>query len=247
MIIFFTLLLLAVNLLQVRAFDCDFRVLSYYLENDRLSDFNMHIVNCQIFAYAVGSDDVEALLKSATQKGLIPQVMAFLVHHQQSIRFEQIMLLFLDAVIRMEDWGLFELLIETIKPPFALKVAASTGSFEHMRWLIQRGWSLEYADDRGISVLKAAISSGNIDTVQFLIDQGVDTSTGSPLGYAIYCRNFDAAERLLRHGADITAVHHGHSLLQSAIATGDTKLISLINCRLLRLTMLLTHQIDSTQ
>lgn len=194
MILFFTLLLLTANLLPVRAFDCDFRILSYYLENDRLNDFNMHMTNCQIFTYSVGSDDVEALLRSALQKGRIPQVMTFLQHHQQSTRFERIMSLFLEAAMRIEDWSIFEQLIETFQPPFALIVAASIGSVDHMRWLIQRGWPLEYEDVTGISVLKAAIRSGNREALQFVIDQGVDVNTRSPLHYAV----FGLIMRLLR-------------------------------------------------
>lgn len=71
--------------------------------------------------------------------------------------------------------------------------------------------------------------------MQFVIDQGVDVNTGSPLHYAVVWRNYEAAVMLLRHGADITAISDKKCLLKAAVATGDIKLISLVNNRLLRL------------
>lgn len=59
---------------------------------------------------------------------------------------------------------------------YPLHRAASTGSYECLRYLVTKGAKLDVRDKDGTSPLDAAVSEGEFDCAQFLIEKGANIS-----------------------------------------------------------------------
>ncbi|MDX1400729.1 MAG: ankyrin repeat domain-containing protein [Kiloniellales bacterium] len=87
--------------------------------------------------------------------------------------------------------------------------------------------SVTYAGE----IHEAAID-GHIDRLIELIDEGVDVNApddaGSPLQWALFGRQFEAARLLLERGADPNVQGPGGSALSAAVTAGDAGIVALL-------------------
>ncbi|MEZ5944708.1 MAG: ankyrin repeat domain-containing protein [Planctomycetaceae bacterium] len=100
------------------------------------------------------------------------------------------------------------------------EMAAYKGRLDVLQDLLKRGVELNKPDPTGHTALCSACAGGNLETVQFLIDNGADVNLGCrracPLGNAARMRHREIVELLLSHGADPNGRGDGDTPLQLA-------------------------------
>ena len=105
--------------------------------------------------------------------------------------------------------------------------AAENGDIDAIRDLLSRGASLT-SEVEGMTPLHRAASTGQIETLAFLIEYGIsiDTGTGreshTPLHIAAGAGHIDVIDWLLAHGADIDGGDTGFSPLAQAVVSNQT-------------------------
>ncbi len=110
-----------------------------------------------------------------------------------------------------------------------LQRAASTGKTAIAKLLLERGASVNAPSASG-SALHLAIGGGWDDIVQLLIDNGADPDQrdpfdNTPLVRAVSAQNREAAQILIKAGADLGASTYGLTPLMFASSTGDPESI----------------------
>ncbi|MEM1869850.1 MAG: ankyrin repeat domain-containing protein [Thermofilaceae archaeon] len=103
-----------------------------------------------------------------------------------------------------------------------LHQAAKAGDVDHVRTLLERGWSVNARDLKGWTPLHYAAVFGHVEVAELLIKYGADVNARdrkglTPLYYAVKEGSFNVAELLLQQGADPrvkdkrgwTPIHYG--------------------------------------
>ncbi|KAF5378989.1 hypothetical protein D9757_009119 [Collybiopsis confluens] len=112
--------------------------------------------------------------------------------------------------------------------------AASSGSLETLRYLLDQKAEVDKVDGSGWSALHIAVSAGNDDIVEELVGSGADVnkknSKGiSPLHYAASKSRIDIGKLLISRGADINAKDKANQTpLHRAATTGSVGFIRLL-------------------
>ncbi|EAU85260.2 hypothetical protein CC1G_10046 [Coprinopsis cinerea okayama7 len=108
--------------------------------------------------------------------------------------------------------------------------AASSGSLDVARFLIDQKAEVDKVDNSGWTPLHIAVSAGNYDIVQELIGGGADNDKGiTPLHYAASKSRIDIGKLLISRGADYNARDNANQLpLHRAATTGSTGFIRLL-------------------
>lgn len=120
--------------------------------------------------------------------------------------------------------------------------AARAGEVQVLEQLEIAGVSLGRGDSRGFTPLLAAIQTGNLPVVDFLMERpaAVAESIGrmteperlTPLAAALSARDFGLADRLVERGAGLEVdVEPGLPFLIAAVQSGDTELIDYLLAR----------------
>jgi ankyrin repeat protein len=91
-----------------------------------------------------------------------------------------------------------------------LAKAKAEASVSVARALLEKGAGVDARDKEGITPLMWAVNRGNLPLTRFLIDSGADVNARDRVKYnestvLMYAQRVDAAELLLRHGADPSA------------------------------------------
>jgi ankyrin repeat protein len=122
----------------------------------------------------------------------------------------------------------------SIRPETELLEAVEWGDVETVRILLRKEIDINYADDRGNTALHKSASGTRLDILKLIIETKADpnlrNSQGlTPLQIVIQGRGwFDAANLLLKAGADVNQVSYkGTSLLDSLITLRHLKLIKI--------------------
>ncbi|KAL6904188.1 ankyrin repeat-containing domain protein [Trichoderma evansii] len=117
-------------------------------------------------------------------------------------------------------------------PPLFL--AASVGSLNTARMLIEKGASIDEKYDSGESYFVTVVSSGNLEGIRFLLKQGCSAKTDDISGQAVIVRavekkNTKLVELLLEFGANVTSTDSaGRSLLTVALDKKDYEMAELL-------------------
>lgn len=117
-------------------------------------------------------------------------------------------------------------------PPLFL--AASVGSINTAKMLIEKGASIDEKTEWGESYFVSVVSSGNMDGIRFLLKQGCSAKSESVSGEAIIAKavqkkNVKLVELLLEFGASITSTDlSGRSLLTVALDKKDYEMAELL-------------------
>jgi ankyrin repeat protein len=128
----------------------------------------------------------------------------------------------------------------------ALQAAAGAGAFEFVKLLVEYDEKLSIAVDRGLrsSALHAAVRSGSVPLVEYLIAHGADANSVSSRGEtAVHAAgsqgNLDVIKVLVDHGADpflvddgANEVCEGDSAISSAVRNGHEETIQFLLARL---------------
>ncbi|KAG4086376.1 acyl CoA binding protein-domain-containing protein [Neocallimastix lanati (nom. inval.)] len=91
---------------------------------------------------------------------------------------------------------------------------SSEGNIEKVKELILKQPNLiNKKDENGLSLLHWACDRGQMNMIQFLIDQGIninekDNEGETPLSYSLLCENYDISKYLISNGADITLTNN---------------------------------------
>ena len=117
-----------------------------------------------------------------------------------------------------------------------------------VKYLIQQGAEYTFTSDgdsllkiasgRGnlelVKVLTAAISSGNEELVNYLLDQGADVNPKKdhfhqPVHHAVMSKNIKLVKLLIKRGADIKAMDKGYgTLLHAAVFSGNEEMLAYV-------------------
>ena len=116
----------------------------------------------------------------------------------------------------------------------ALHMAATSGSTEVVRLLIDRGSDVAAQSESGLSPLYLACENGSVPAMRILIDAGAPVESKvengrTPLHAACKQQTPDAAELLVKHGADISVEDKdGYTPLHLASQFGCTGTVQLL-------------------
>ena len=114
----------------------------------------------------------------------------------------------------------------------AFMAAAKKGNVKVLKLFLEAGMDINVHDNG--TALTYAVYADNIDSVKFLIDNGVDVNEsaywGIPLGIASYKDYYKIAELLIQNGADVNKVsRNGMSpLLNAVLMKGRSKIVALL-------------------
>ncbi|MBL1280086.1 MAG: ankyrin repeat domain-containing protein [Fluviicola sp.] len=102
--------------------------------------------------------------------------------------------------------------------------------------LIDNGADIYDFDEDGVSIFESAVSYGNIDIVNYIIDKGIDVNTTkrksrfTPLMNAACYGRIDVFKILMEHGADVNAVDlRGMSVIDFARKMNKKSILALLN------------------
>jgi ankyrin repeat protein len=115
----------------------------------------------------------------------------------------------------------------------ALFYALVQGKVSTVKLLLDEGADLNLRTRFGRTSLMTAVYSGNVELVQFMLEKGQkaderDDYAGNALSQLQWCRNedFNFAELLVKHGADINAVSQGgHTALSQCVQQSRVKFV----------------------
>ncbi|MEZ0259606.1 MAG: ankyrin repeat domain-containing protein [Alphaproteobacteria bacterium] len=115
----------------------------------------------------------------------------------------------------------------------ALFAALTEGRFSTVKLLLDEGADLSVTPRFGKTAVATAVYSGNVELVNFLLEKGEkadgrDSYGGNALSELQWCRNedFNFAELLVKHGADMNVVSQGgHTALSQCVQQGRTKFV----------------------
>ncbi len=82
-------------------------------------------------------------------------------------------------------------------------IAIHARDLKKLRKLLDSGIRLNAIDERGITPLGAAVGTGNLEIIHFLIDAGADPNLAQPLRFAVGHKNNEVMSALLDAGARI--------------------------------------------
>ncbi|MEM9282023.1 MAG: ankyrin repeat domain-containing protein [Verrucomicrobiota bacterium] len=116
--------------------------------------------------------------------------------------------------------------------------AAEKGELILLEKLEHAGIDLGHSDERGFTPLLAAVRSGNLSTIHYLmkrdsvvenINQPTNPDRQTPLSAALVERDFDLARELLKAGADINADKDaGIPFLIEAVRSNDSEMLGFL-------------------
>jgi ankyrin repeat protein len=115
----------------------------------------------------------------------------------------------------------------------ALFAAITEGRLSTVKLLLAEGADLSVRPRFGKTALATAVYSGNVDLVLFMLEKGEkadgrDDYGGNALSQLQWCKNedFNFAELLVKHGADMNAVSQGgHTALSQCAQQGRSKFV----------------------
>lgn len=115
----------------------------------------------------------------------------------------------------------------------ALFEALVEGRLSTVKLLLDEGADINLRPNFGQTALGRAVYSGNVDLVNLLLERGEnadgrDGYGGTALSQLQWCKNedFNFADLLFRHGADINAISQGgHTALSECVQQGKTKFV----------------------
>ncbi|KAL6553226.1 hypothetical protein OROGR_007068 [Orobanche gracilis] len=117
---------------------------------------------------------------------------------------------------------------------FALHFAAENGDFEVMKFLLEKGVSVDLRNAAVRSTpLTSAARKSREDVVKFLLERGANPNghpedIHTPLQTAAAAGSFACSELLIKAGADPNLVYFGCNPLQSAAYDGMVEIINLL-------------------
>ena len=134
----------------------------------------------------------------------------------------------------------------------SLAKARRSNSLEHLMILLENSININNADYYGFTALMVAVVLGDLEIMKMLLERGADVNLigtygdtalllalcGAGVLYGTYARHgngLQAAELLIKYGADINVISRGETLLMRAVKEGD-------NARIVA--MLLQHGAD---
>ena len=113
---------------------------------------------------------------------------------------------------------------------FPLGMAAQTGQFEVVKFLISKGADIKMNRNGVTALHNAAIYGGNLDVINLLLNKGADinakTRSGeTPLNYAVSGKQKKIAELLIKKGGEINLKNQNLTHLLNLSASGGIKKI----------------------
>jgi ankyrin repeat protein len=113
--------------------------------------------------------------------------------------------------------------------------AAKEGQYETVKLLLDSGAKIEEMDNYGNLPLHLACYKDQTEVIKLLIGAGadieaLDTNGFTPLAVSCFYGSLDAMDLLMAAGSELSRIidSHGETLLNSALAQGYTKIISLL-------------------
>jgi uncharacterized protein len=114
----------------------------------------------------------------------------------------------------------------------AFMAAARKGDIKILKLFLEAGMDVNIHDNG--TALTYAVYVNNIDSVKFLVDNGVDVNEasywGSPLGIASYKDHYKIADLLIKSGANVNKVSRNGMtpLLNAVLMKGRSKIVELL-------------------
>ncbi|MEO7718351.1 MAG: ankyrin repeat domain-containing protein [Capsulimonas sp.] len=115
-----------------------------------------------------------------------------------------------------------------------LQWAAAFGQTDVVRFLLDAGGDVSYADENGDTPLGSAVGNGHLEIARLLLERGADVTVEDfggrpPLFSAIALVRQDLVKLLLQAGADVNyRIYNGSTPLMEAAETGDLDLLRLL-------------------
>ena len=99
-----------------------------------------------------------------------------------------------------------------------LIVAADNNNFEIVKIIVENGADVNAKNVDGFTVLFSAARNGNLEMVQYLVNQGISVSDSvGALHGAVASGNLELVQWLIAHGVDVNSYFHNDTVLAYAL------------------------------